>query len=82
MEEPRIPFSTLVRRRSKGFIIATFLAVLELTRQHYLRLDLSAGPADFAIEEREEKPLQPEDPALSDLPEPSGDGAPPEASSE
>lgn len=80
MEEPRITFATLVQRRSKEFIIATFLAVLELTRQHYLRLDLSAGPADFAIEEREEKPLQPDDPALDDMPEPSGDGAPPESS--
>jgi len=82
MEEPRITFATLVRRRSKGFIIATFLAVLELTRQHYLRLDLSAGPADFAIEEREEQPLQPEDPALEDMPAPSGDGAPSDAASD
>mgnify|MGYP006278120565 CR=1 FL=1 len=73
--EPRVSFRELVRQRSKGFIIATFLAVLELTRQHYLRLQLAEGRTDFVLEEREEQPLQPDDPALQDVPQPSGDGA-------
>ena len=60
----RVSFRSLVRRRSKGFIIATFLAVLELTRQHYLHLELSEDAESFALQEREEKPLQPDDPAL------------------
>ena len=60
----RVSFRSLVRRRSKGFIIATFLAVLELTRQHYLHLELSDDAESFALQEREEKPLQPDDPAL------------------
>jgi segregation and condensation protein A len=59
-----VSFRSLVRRRSKGFIIATFLAVLELTRQHYLHLELSDDAESFALQEREEKPLQPDDPAL------------------
>jgi segregation and condensation protein A len=73
--EPRVPFRELVNQRSKGFVIATFLAVLELTRQHYLHLGLSEERSDFVIKEREEKPLQPNDPALQEVPEPSGDGA-------
>jgi len=60
----RVSFRSLIRRRSKGFVIATFLAVLELTRQHYLRLELSEDANSFALQERNEKPLQPEDPAL------------------
>lgn len=81
MDHSRISFRTLVHRRSKGFIIATFLAVLELTRQHYLELEMADGPSDFILEEREEKPLQPEDPALEDVPHPSGDGALPQGPS-
>jgi segregation and condensation protein A len=75
MEESRVSFRRLTEQRSKGFVIATFLAVLELTRQHYLRLDVDPGSADFTLQAREEKPLQPEDPALDDLSAPSGDGA-------
>lgn len=73
--ESEVPFRDLVERRSKGFVIATFLAVLELARQHYLRLQLHDGRADFLVQEREEKPLQPNDPALQNAPQPSGDGA-------
>lgn len=73
--EPQISFRRLVERQSKGFIIATFLAVLELARQHYLRLQLSDEQTDFTVAEREEKPLEPEDPAIGDVPHPSGDGA-------
>lgn len=75
MTESRTSFRSLVRNQSKGFIIATFLAVLELTRQHYLRLDLSQGNADFTVTEREEKPIQPDDPAIHDVSTRSGDGA-------
>lgn len=74
-EEPQVSFRRLVERRSKGFIIATFLAVLELARQHYLRLQLSGEQADFVVAEREEKTLDSDDPALGDVPHPSGDGA-------
>jgi segregation and condensation protein A len=73
-EEPEISFRRLVARRSKGFVIATFLAVLELARQHYLRLQMSEEETDFRVAEREEKPLQPGDPALGDVSAPSGDG--------
>lgn len=75
MDESRISFRRLVRAQSKGFVIATFLAILELARQHYLRIQISSGKTDFAVEEREEKPLQPEDPALEDVQVPGGDGA-------
>jgi len=73
--ESRVSFRNLVKQRSKGFIIATFLAVLELTRQHYLCLRLADRQTNFIVEEREEQPLQPDDPALQDVPQPSGDGA-------
>jgi segregation and condensation protein A len=73
--DPQVSFRELVKQQSKGFIIATFLAVLELARQHYLRLQLRDGQSDFVVEEREEQPLQPEDPALDGTPPPSGDGA-------
>jgi len=75
MDQPRVSFRSLVERRSKGFVIATFLAVLELARQHYLRLELSEDSSDFDVAEREEQPLQPEDPALDEVNPPSGDGA-------
>jgi Uncharacterized conserved protein len=73
--ESEVSFRDLVERRSKGFVIATFLAVLELARQHYLRLQLRDERPDFFVQEREEKPLQPNDPALQNAPQPSGDGA-------
>lgn len=73
--EPRIAFASLVERRSKGFVIATFLAVLELARQHYVRIELQANRTDFSVTEREAQPLQPNDPALGDLPGATGDGA-------
>jgi segregation and condensation protein A len=76
-QQSRVSFRTLVRKQSKGFVIATFLAVLELARQHYLRIELSADPvrSDFSVAEREESPLQPDDPALGELAPPGGDGA-------
>ena len=74
-EESRVSFRSLVRDQSKGFVIATFLAVLELARQHYLQIDIDGGGTDFSLAERDEKPLQPEDPALGEMSHPSGDGA-------
>lgn len=73
--ESQVSFRTLVDRQSKGFVIATFLAVLELARQHYLRLRLKDSQSDFLVQQREEKPLQPEDPAVQEAHRHSGDGA-------
>lgn len=73
--DSQVSFRDLTQRRSKGFVIATFLAVLELARQHYLRVRLRDEESDFLLEEREEQPLQPNDPALQNAPQPSGDGA-------
>lgn len=74
--ESQISFRDLVHGKSRGFVIATFLALLELARQHYLRIQLLEEPSSFVIQEREEQPLQPDDPALQNVPEPLGDGAP------
>lgn len=77
--DSQVSFRDLVRSRSRGFVIATFLALLELARQHYLRLLLRDESSSFFVEEREDTPLQPDDPALQDLPQSrqvSGDGAP------
>ena len=74
----RLSFRTLVTHRSKAFIIATFLAVLELARQHYVHLDLSSDDAlagDFAVTARDDTPFQPEDPMLGDASTAGGDGA-------
>lgn len=79
-EETRVSFRTLCRRRTKGFVIATFLAVLELARQRYLRIELTEDRSDFTMAEREDKRLQPDDPAIDDMP--SGDGALPEGPGE
>ncbi len=78
-EEPRVSFRSLVRHRSKGFVIATFLAVLELARQHYLRIEVAEDQSAFDIAERDGPPLD-EDTAIGELDEPSGDGALPEES--
>lgn len=75
-EEPRVSFRTLCRHRSKGFVIATFLAVLELARQHHLWIDLTDDRSDFTLEQRADETLQPEDPAMEGPP--SGDGALPD----
>jgi chromatin segregation and condensation protein Rec8/ScpA/Scc1 (kleisin family) len=59
LREPRVSFRALVRRRAKGFVIATFLAVLEMARQRIVHLALEAAggeddPADFHVERHEE----------------------------
>lgn len=52
-------FSYLVSERSKGFIIATFLAVLELARLGHVWLRPVNGPSDFVVERhREEDEVQ------------------------
>lgn len=45
----RVVFRKLVRRRSTAFVIATFLAVLELARQHRLQLQLEEGVSNFYV---------------------------------
>jgi len=74
-EEPEISFRTLVRSRTKGFVIATFLALLELTRQRYLRIESEGGRADFTIREREEQPIRTGNSTMEDVPGSSEDEA-------
>lgn len=74
--ETRVSFRELIRGGTRQFMIATFLALLELARQRYLRLQLEHGASDFVVEEREDKPLQPDDPALQEVQASQGDGVP------
>jgi segregation and condensation protein A len=48
--EPDVPFSDLVRNQPKAFIIATFLAILELTRLHYIGLVIEESRTDFRVQ--------------------------------
>ncbi len=67
-------FRALVRGRSKGFVIATFLAVLELARQHYIRLhlpDRAAQTGDFRVEAQAEEAFQANEQALDVRPKAS-----------
>ncbi|PEN15091.1 segregation and condensation protein A [Longibacter salinarum] len=65
MSEPRVPFSELCEGRSKPFIIATFLATLELARQQYLYVEIHTEDAiDFTLVERDEQPLIEDDPGV------------------
>ena len=43
-------FQALVARRSKPFVIVTFLAVLDLAQRQAVRLVFGLDPADFAVE--------------------------------
>ena len=43
-------FRQLVARRSKPFVIVTFLAVLDLAQRQAVRLVFGLGPEDFAVE--------------------------------
>ncbi len=53
----RVSFRALVRRRAKGFVIATFLAVLEMARQRVVHLALAApDAADFHVERHADLP--------------------------
>ena len=73
--ESEVSFRTLVRSESRGFVIATFLALLELARQHHLHLRVDDNSSDFIVEARGDQPFQPDDPAQQDLPHAQGDGA-------
>lgn len=73
--DSQVSFRELVRGESRGFVIATFLALLELARQHYLRLQVQDSVSDFFVEAREDQSFQPEDPTQLDVPQPQGDGA-------
>ncbi|HHP7237831.1 MAG TPA: hypothetical protein ACFCU0_05305, partial [Longibacter sp.] len=65
LSEPRVRFSELCRSRSKAFIIATFLATLELARQQYLYVEIHSDDAiDFTLVQREEQPLIEDDPGV------------------
>ena len=73
--EPQVSFRALIRGESRGFVIATFLALLELARQHHLRLQVEDEASGFFVEARDDTSLQPGDPAQKNLPGPQGDGA-------
>ena len=66
-ERGRLSFGALVRERSKPFVIATFLAVLELARLGTLRLALAPTAMDFYLLRRPPE----EAPATGDV---GGDG--------
>jgi segregation and condensation protein A len=59
-----IPFRALVRRQSKGFVIATFLAVLELARQHHVHLEIAADRTDFVVTQHDDPPSDHDDPGI------------------
>jgi segregation and condensation protein A len=59
-----IPFRALVRRQSKGFVIATFLAVLELARQHHVHLEIAADRTDFVVTQHDDPPSNHDDPGI------------------
>lgn len=73
-QESQVSFQELIRGRSRGFVIATFLALLELARQHHLRLHVEAQASNFRVEARQETSLQEEESA-QEFPPPQGDGA-------
>jgi len=70
-----LSFRALVRGQSRGFVIATFLALLELTRQQYLRIEVGTAAADFRVEAREEAGLGANARPLHDLSSPQGNGS-------
>ena len=50
LERGGASFRALVARRSKPFVIVTFLAVLDLAQRQAVRLVFGVGPEDFAVE--------------------------------
>lgn len=48
-----LSFQSVIRNRSKPFVIATFLAVLELARQHHLRIQVNTSRTNFALQWQE-----------------------------
>lgn len=49
LEESMVSFQELTEERSKPFIIATFLAVLEMARQRLLTISIAASREDFYL---------------------------------
>jgi segregation and condensation protein A len=72
--DARVSFRELVQGKERGFVIATFLALLELARQQYLRLHIEPGASHFVVEEHQDKPLRPDDPAYEDVQVPQENG--------
>jgi segregation and condensation protein A len=70
-----LSFRALVRGQSQGFVIATFLALLELTRQQYLRIEVGTAAADFRVEAREGAGLGADAEPPHNLSSPQGDGS-------
>lgn len=65
LREERVSFRALVRQRAKGFVIATFLAVLEMARQRLVHLALAApDAADFHVERPADLPAAADPDAL------------------
>ena len=50
LSEAPASFAALVARRSRAFVIATFLAVLDLAQRQRVRLVFGDGPEDFGLE--------------------------------
>ena len=50
IQEGGASFGALVARRSKPFVIVTFLAVLDLAQRQAVRIVFGLDPADFAVE--------------------------------
>ncbi|WP_118839185.1 segregation and condensation protein A [Salinibacter ruber] len=73
--EPQVSFRALIQGESRGFVIATFLALLELTRQQHLWLRIEERASDFSVEARGDTSLRADDPAQQNLSRPQGDGA-------
>lgn len=77
MTEPRVPFSELCAGRSKAFIIATFLATLELARQQYLMVEITREDAiDFTLVQKETQPLAEDDPGTPSIADVRSDAGP------
>jgi len=72
--ESEVSFHALVQSQSRGFVIATFLALLELARQHHLRLRVGDTTSNFVVEAREGTSFQVEGPDSQNLPSTQGDG--------
>ena len=58
-------FRQLVARRSKPFVIVTFLAVLDLAQRQAVRVVFGLDPMDFAVEPLASAPAGAPDPSLS-----------------
>jgi segregation and condensation protein A len=48
-----VSFRTLVRERAKAFVIATFLAVLEMARQGHVHVLIESSELDFQVQKRD-----------------------------